>query len=172
MQHRRNTKNALQRRGRVNAERLKRLVSLMRSVDSDWNISGILAQLRAALDQLSSQPNQPTYQNEVAKRLAELKETLEAVDETLTPAQHERLSEIGGARFFTREMSEAIRLSLAENAMTPAVARDRVAQLEAERSNFLITLQEAERSTVPGNRLALTCVNLPDGEEGAVTDLR
>jgi hypothetical protein len=145
----------------MNTDGLLRFLTVLEGLEVNLNIHTRFNALAGALNNLTSQPNQPNYQTEVASRLVDIQAALKSVAESLSPAQMRLLNDIGGAPYFTLLALDEIKDLMVQNAMTPAVARDRVNQVVTSRSNYMTEISATKKGL---ERLGFKANGLEPGE--------
>lgn len=145
----------------MTAEKLYGILKLIEKVDNDLGLQRTLDAIREALANISNQPVQPQFQNNLASAMTTFSEAAAKLRAMITPAQTLAIKEMGGADFFDPAIADRIRSAIQTNAMTPSVARDFVQDLTTRRNDFLQTVKAArlgleklkikESALVPGS---------------------
>ena len=144
----------------VNVERFYETLDSAIGLDRKLELQLGLDSIRDALSNITAAPAQPVHQSALANAIAAFSDASAQLGNALTPTQADSIAEIGGAEFFDPRIADTVRQSIAENAMTPSVARDFVKDLASRRSIFLETMQ----STLTGlNELGVKSAFLEPG---------
>lgn len=120
---------------------LKSLIDRLISDEDDLNIQSKLGDFVNSIERLSANPNNEQIQIEVSDVLAALSAALLLIEDRYSPADRKSLREISADRFFDRSLAENIKSDIADNPITPAVVRQSVTQLAAERKSYLDSLR-------------------------------
>lgn len=126
----------------MNTGRFLTFVELLLLRERHFKVQDGLAELQAAISNLTTQPPNPNYQSEVSRTVASVRERAEALATSMTPAQMDMLADIEGGEMLSPSIGEWISNWIVQNAMTPAVARDEITQLVQKRGQLLTTLEE------------------------------
>lgn len=129
----------------MNTERLLQLAQTMLRAERDYGLQGLVDNLRSHLDVLASNPGDQGAQGATADILNTLSRAMGLFEATLTPAQTEALVELGAQPFYSSALPGGIRAHLAESAIVASTVRDRVAQLQGERAEYLQRIDELRR---------------------------
>jgi len=113
----------------MNAERLKTIVDFLVEAENSTKLQSLLEQLVSSLANQVSNSNQPQFQTETASKLAALETSLQNFLVTLSPAKLNNIAEIKGTQFFSAGLIAEIRQWFSENAITPAVAQQKLQNL-------------------------------------------
>ncbi len=116
---------------------LQALVAKVLKYEGEYNIQSYLEQTRDAVANMVGSPQEPTYQTHFAEGFKNLKASLMGMSEALSPGDWDRLDEIAGKDDFSNKLSDDIEKLINENAATPAVIRDSLVKIAADRSNEL-----------------------------------
>jgi hypothetical protein len=130
----------------MNASRLYFFVLFLLREEGKLGLQTKLTEFLSALQNLVNTPQDSNHQTEVTKKLADLEASFSSFENVLTPAQVAAIEEIGASQFFSSVLVKKIRSLMAENPMTPTVARDGVDALRASRENFIAALQNTHTS--------------------------
>jgi hypothetical protein len=130
----------------MNVERLRELTDLLIDTESKFGIQNLLQQVIVSLDQITSSPSDPTYQKQFADNFVTLRTAWQQMVETLSPAQAKLLAEIGAERYFLADIPSEIDQAARENNITPAVIREKVQQIRAQREQYLTTIRSLQTS--------------------------
>lgn len=117
--------------------RLSETLSWMRSQESSLKIQEKLAALQSALQNLSGNPGEQSYQIQLTKTMKDLVNAVEKFQSNFDPAELARISEIGGDPYFTSTLTNSINKEIVENAMSPASALSFVTALLEERRLYI-----------------------------------
>lgn len=116
------------------------------NLDKNLDLQRSLEAIRDNLNNLVATPASPQHQASLATAMESFSRAALSMREKCTPAALASIAEMGGAEFFEPKIAERVRAWIAENAMTPSVARDFVADLATRRAKFLGVV----RSTIDG----------------------
>jgi len=130
----------------MNAERLNELVIFLISQDREWKIQQQTEAVGSALDSLQNNPSDPGTQQNASRALDTLDAALDSFLASVTPARSEAIREIGGSRWFSKELGRQIREGLLANPAMPAVATEMAQKAASERSSYLETMGALSRS--------------------------
>lgn len=127
----------------MTAQKLFSILKFLESLDLELRLQTNLEAISSALNNLTSQPAQPQYQNALASALAEFTSAVDKMRERLAPSQLVVIKELGGEEFFDPTIADKVRTMVEKNAMTPSVARDFVKNLASRPKSF------SQRSRAP-----------------------
>ena len=130
----------------MTSEKVYELLKFLDVTDSKLSLQKTLESVRDALNNLSGQPAQPQFQNNLAAALTSLEGAVGTLDGLITPSQFEAIDQMGGRAFFDPAIARRVKSAIEKNAMTPAVARDFVLDLTTKRADFLATVRGARQS--------------------------
>ncbi len=131
----------------MNAERLRELVDFLIHAEQRLDLQSKADRLQAALQNLTTQPAEPSYQNEVVHALDDLQNTLGPhFYDDLSPAERAALSEINAEPFFGPEMAQSVRSYLADNTMTPSIVTSSFNLMLDKRREYIISLHQLSES--------------------------
>lgn len=130
----------------MNTERLVQLLEQVLDAEAKHSIQAKLQAVNQALSQLASQPANQDFQKALVSAVEALDAATREAEAAFSPAVLERLEELGAAEFFADALVGNVRQSVGENAMTPAVAQQAVADLLGRRDQYL----KNARTTVEG----------------------
>jgi flavin-binding protein dodecin len=128
----------------VNAERLHAVVNAIEDEMSAVKMVGLLQQLRDSLQQLGSEPGQPSHQQSASDARTQLNEVLStAPSNEWAASDHEALEELGVDDLVGQPLLDQIEEILSRNDMTPSAAAteldpivQRVEQLQSAVTNL------------------------------------
>ena len=117
----------------MNTERLKAVVDLIFDIENRRQFQSQLTNLHQVMSTLTGNPGDVNFQNQFAQQLSELKKSFADEKATLTPAKFASMEDVGAAEFFLDDFPAAIERSVKDNPLSPAVARDFLAQFLSKR---------------------------------------
>ncbi len=133
------------------------LVDLER-IDRSLDLQTRLTEIATNLESLVQQPAQPSIQSSLATALVQFAESTAKLPENISPSHMAVIKSIGGGDFFDAGLSEKIRKSIAENAMTPSVAYEFVKQILSSRQAYMTNVKSTrhglEKLGVQGDDLS------------------
>lgn len=121
---------------------LREIVELLLSQNQRHKIDRYLGEVESQINNLAGNPQNPTFQTELSEALGRMSTAFYGMQEQFEPAQVKAIDEIGGHEAFIRDIPGEFRSIINENLLTPAVARDRVNQIIAERRAYIDTLTQ------------------------------
>lgn len=121
----------------MNTERLLQLVATIIDDEELFQVQPLLSKFEAALSNLVSSPQEPSYQTSVSSALTKLSNTFDELEKTYTPAFEKRLHEIGAKPFFSSVIVERLTRSLQQNSATLAVALEEARAIVGQREQFI-----------------------------------
>ncbi len=145
---------------------VERLYSVLTAVQTDIEETGaqrLLQQLRDALAQLASQPQQEAQQRQVSTTRSELSDSLSsAASNDFAPLWTQSLDELGLAPLLGNELAIRIEAVFVRNELTPAAAADELSEI--------LTEYEAAMAAVSGALTAFAALTIgsEDLEPGEV----
>jgi hypothetical protein len=125
----------------MNVERLYDLVAYLREKNSELAMQRSLVDLKTHLTNLANQPQNEAQQLNVATSINTLSSVFERFEEMTSPPQKVLIREINGEPFFSKALTDLVRVKLVENAMTPTVVSSFITEMTAEREAYLTTLE-------------------------------
>lgn len=126
----------------MDISRAIRLMSHLREVDQSESVSRLLTDLRQRMDQLVSSPTDSGTQTSVVEASRKLRQAIAAAISRFSPEELSNAHELATFDLFAPEIVAKFEQTLTENPATPAVARDVVANAEAERAKVLGLMQD------------------------------
>jgi len=144
----------------MNAERLRELSEFLERENTRLEIQRRLEALRNALQQLGSSPGDSDSQNAVVQSRNQFEDSIVNFVVSLTPALRASIGEIKGTPYFTEALASNVREAIDSNAMTPAVAHQRVGAIFDGRREYLDNLERANAS------LAALGIRTPETYDG------
>ena len=127
----------------MNAERLHAIAISVGQYLQSTNTLGLLQALSKALQAQVSQPQEPSHQQTVADRLAQLTEKLEqSPAEVFPPTWYQALEEFDVDGLFGEALVSRVKEIFAGNQITPTIVRDEINALVQRLSNFQETLSK------------------------------
>jgi hypothetical protein len=125
----------------MTANRLYATLKFLDDLDRSLGVQKALAAVRDALAQLVNNPAAPNLQSQLSSALTTFTSSAEKLGESITASELALIAGMGAAEFFDPSIADAVKASVATNAMTPTVARDFVADLASRREKFLSTVK-------------------------------
>lgn len=126
----------------MNASRLREILELLKESERKYEIQNVLSEVNAHLNNLVGAPQEPEHQKNFAETLERLRLSMSNMVATFEPAQIELFAEIGADKYFSSDIPGGISQSVQDNPITPAVARDHVAQLLTDRATYLSEINQ------------------------------
>lgn len=148
----------------MNITRLRGIVELLLSQNQRHKIDRYLGEVESHINNLAGNPQNPGFQTELSAALGRLSAAFHRMQEEFEPAQAKAIDEIGGHDAFIRDVPGAFGSIINENPLTPAVARDRINQIVAERRAFIDTLTQLNEKL---NAIGVEALEL-DGSEAEI----
>ncbi|RUW99886.1 hypothetical protein EOA30_23055, partial [Mesorhizobium sp. M8A.F.Ca.ET.059.01.1.1] len=145
----------------MNASRLREILEKALQIDLDLKLRKILNNVTTGLSDVVGSPSDSGHQQTFASAVDQLRTALSEAATLLSPAEVERLRELGAADYFLPTMSEKIATWLAENPATPAVANEKLTELIGARNVFIT---EAEQLVGHLDHLDIKVQELEPGE--------
>lgn len=129
----------------MNVSHLKALIDALLVKESNHDVQGIVDRLNSAAQALSSNPTAIQYQNEFAAQLGALDATIPIMSEGFSAADLRLLADIGAEPFFRANMADDVRRLAQENAITPTVVHQYVANFSGQRAQYLEALRRLKQ---------------------------
>lgn len=130
----------------MNSSRLRFFVQFLLKEEERLALQNKLNEFHTALQNLVNAPQDPNHQTQVAQSLTNIDAAFSKLVGSLTPAQLSAIGELGATNFFSKTLVSQIRALMAENPMTPTVARDGVAALIRARESYITSLKSTDAS--------------------------
>jgi hypothetical protein len=92
----------------MTTEKLYETLSLIDSLESEYNLQTILTQISTSLVNITNSPAEPTYQTTLATSLSKLNSAVIAFGQAVTPAQLDDIGQLGGKEFFDPNLAEIV----------------------------------------------------------------
>ncbi len=144
----------------MNVQTFASTLQFLTDLDGSLELQPRLDAVGTSLDNLVQSPAHPTHQSSLAAAMTAFSASAAKLSEKISPAMRALVNELGGGKFFDPGMAEEVRIMIANNAMTPSVARDYVKKFASDRNTFL----QKVRSTLEGIRgLGIEGEALPAG---------
>jgi hypothetical protein len=128
----------------MDVKRLSQTLAYIREDEARLKIQEKLVAVETALQNLSSNPAEPTYQVSLSTAMSELQSAISSLVKSYDPSQTNRIIEIGAEPFFTEKMIQRIQLDISSNPMSPATALADVSKLREERKEFIDRVKRTE----------------------------
>lgn len=125
----------------MDASILSALMAKVLKGEKEFKIQFYLEAVRDALINMANDPQEQSYQKAFSESFKSLKSGMVSLDEVLSPGDRDRLSEIFTIKEFSQEIITEIAEAITENAATPAVLRDAVTKIAADRAKELANFQ-------------------------------
>lgn len=117
----------------MNAERLHAIAAAIQTDFGNTQLLAKLQQLIQSVAQLSQQPNQQQYQNQVAQSREEVIRALRSSKfNEFSPAWRQVITEIGGEKFFDNRLEEEITNLFSINQVTPTALNGSLQKIHAD----------------------------------------
>lgn len=129
--------------------------------EADFKIDTKVQAVLDAVSTLANQPADQTAQSQLQGNLRELADALEHQLVHIDPIFASYARAVGGYQFFSVEMLRKIEAAIAENAMTPAVARDAIQEIQEKRQGYLTQLRALVKSM---KNLSIESDDIDEGE--------
>lgn len=128
----------------MDVSRLSETLSWLRSDEENHKLQSKLSAVRDSLQNLVGSPGESSYQVQLSRSLDELESALDTISSDYAPADRERIIEIGGEPFFTKNMVGRIRAEIAANPMTPATVLADVEDILKTRKEYIDKVSSTE----------------------------
>jgi len=143
----------------MNAERLHTIATAIRADIQSTKALTYLQQLRDALQNQVSQPQEASHQQQVSNALNALRAALpKAQSNTFPPAWQQVVAEIGGIPLLGQELLTQVDEVFQRNQITPTVAHQEITRLHAELDGFHQAISQViggfEKLTIPNEDLS------------------
>ncbi|MBF9151896.1 hypothetical protein [Novosphingobium jiangmenense] len=119
----------------MDASILRSVIAKAIGLDTEFGTQKNLKKLLGALNNLTSNPSDPSYQTAFSEAFKEAKLSFAKMKSHLTPGDWDRLEEIGGKQDFDSYIIDKIEDSIQENPATPAVIRDELQEIVSDRDD-------------------------------------
>lgn len=129
----------------MDATRLSETLGWLRADEQSNKIQAKLVAVQAALQNLTGNPGDQNFQKQLNDSLTELGNTLQKTAKKYSPAEADRIEEIGGNPFFTENMSDRIKAEISNNPMTPTIVLQDVNEIVRSREEYVKKIQDTER---------------------------
>src|SRR6266404_3428698 len=96
----------------MTAQKLYSILKFLETLDSKLKLQSFLDSINQNLEQLASQPAQPTYQTQLATALTSFTDAVDKMREALTPSQLGVIKDRGGEEFFALAIAAGGRTAL------------------------------------------------------------
>jgi hypothetical protein len=126
----------------MNAERLHVVARTLREELTERTVVSTLQNLLNALQTIVQQNNVSTQQNFVSSREAFYEAVTDTPTDSFTPAWRQILVEMRGEELFGKHLKQRVQEILAENQMTPGVAREEIQQIFTNLQGFSKSLDQ------------------------------
>lgn len=127
----------------MNVERLHAITIAVKAEITALDVIGLLDQLSTALQNMVSQPQQPTYQEQVSSFKKALQKKLTTANSNdFSPAWKQSIDELGIQKYLGSQLADKIEAIFQENQITPSVALSEIQQLLQKVSALSITLDQ------------------------------
>eukprot|EP01037_Dinobryon_pediforme_P002742 gene2742-2781_t len=126
----------------MNTPRLVETIEQLQQAERAVGFQSILVEVSNQLLNLVNQPQHPSVQTSFAEAMGRLKVASDQMQAKFEPAQVKRFEEVGAAPFFMADLPADISRLVAENPVTPAVAQQKVAEIQSDRQLYLTTINE------------------------------
>jgi hypothetical protein len=121
----------------MNVERLHTLAKAIQEDLSKTEAIATLQSLTGALQNQINQPQQSTYQTQVAADLTKLMDSLrDAPSNKFPPTWRESLEELGGNNLLGSALADRIQEIFNRNQITPAIAREEILEIQKKLTAF------------------------------------
>ncbi|MBM1219625.1 hypothetical protein JQU17_05400 [Ponticoccus sp. SC2-23] len=132
----------------MNVEFLYDIVEMLLNGEKKFPIGESMDEMSLSLGRLASNPADQASQTSLSVAMLSLEEHINARSITLLPAEVDSISQLGGQRFFTKILLEDVRKMIAENSLSPVVAKKALDELISARQTFISELEALKRSIV------------------------
>jgi len=126
----------------MNSEKLVEITKRLLETEQKLGTQSILKQLEAQMSNLANQPQVAAHQKEVAQRLEQFQRSLTGLIDSFPPKDIERIKELDSEGFFASNYIDALNQEIAQNAMTPEVARSKIENSARSREEFIEYLEQ------------------------------
>jgi|SoiMethySBSTD1v2_1073268.scaffolds.fasta_scaffold26634_3 hypothetical protein len=130
----------------MNVSRLSDFAAKLVAVEAQFNVGKRLGRVASKLQEVVSQPQNPQFQTELVGFIVELRKSVEELEAQITPAMADFLRELGGLKFFSKEMVDDIDGEIHRNSITHAVAKSYVDDIVSRRNKFVEALKSLSAS--------------------------
>ena len=130
----------------MNSARLREIVDFLLALESEFGTQNKLNEANNQLANIIQQPQQVSFQNQFSGSIRQLHEIAARLQQRLQPAQIALIEEIGGKQYFVDDLASLIDEWVRENAVTPAVAQNRISELVSQRQSYLERITQLRES--------------------------
>lgn len=121
----------------MNASRLRELADLLIKREQQYKVQSLLNEVNTSLSNLAGNPQDANIQTKFSDAAAKLRNAMDQMIASFQPAQIRQLEEIGGDRFFSKNLAADVAMWVQENPISPAVTQKKVAELASHRNAFI-----------------------------------
>lgn len=125
----------------MNLNRLLELSRKLLDLEKQHELQAKLIAVRTDLDNISSNPAEPTYQASLVEHLKALRSALKAATSSFTPVEQDTVDELISGSEFSLDLNRQLKEAIDQNALTPSVARDNVQKIESTRATTIEQLK-------------------------------
>lgn len=129
----------------MNSSRLLELAKQLSQADREYGVQVALNGLNSAISQLISQPTNGQFQQMYAQSLTELSRSETRMRNTFDPSILPQIMELKGEHFFLTNISQKVEEWNSQNALSPAVVQQNIAQILTERQEYLNVLAQISK---------------------------
>jgi hypothetical protein len=129
----------------MNVSHLKAIIDSLLVKETTLDVQAMLDRLNVASQSLASNPNVAQFQDEFVTQLNALDATLPRMAEGFGSADLRLLAEIGAEPFFLANIANDVRRLAQENAITPTVVHQYVANFSGQRAQYLEALRRLKQ---------------------------
>lgn len=121
----------------MTTDKLYEILRLMVHLDEELGLQKSIEQIRESLANLTSEPASRQYQSDLASALAALSNSADQLRKRISLTEWSAIDELGGSEYFDPSITDKLRTSVGQNAITLSVANDFVQNLATKRGEFL-----------------------------------
>jgi hypothetical protein len=130
----------------MNVGRLIEFIEEILQQETVYGVQAKLQKLDGDLQNVVNAPQDVNHQNKVAASLSSLSEALNGISTNITPAAWDFLAEYGDRWAFSTGLTKSITKKIAENGITPAVVKQELEKLIANRKRIIDSYNGAKKN--------------------------
>lgn len=124
----------------MNIDRLIAVARELREVERELGTQEKLTAVKEALDHITSDPSEPSYQQALVDNLKELRTSTRNVSRRFTPTKQKIVDKLVNGNEFSTALYTDVKTAIDQNGLTPSVARDAVQKILDLRERTLSNL--------------------------------
>lgn len=129
----------------MDTARLAEALGYLITDEDEFDIQGKLTGVRDALNDLSGNPAEPSYQKSFAEKFEELSTALSDLLGTYNPSQKQRIFALAARPYFSQALTTRISNSITQNPLSPSVTLDLVNKLISQRQSYLDRISQTKK---------------------------